>query len=203
MRLNCNRANKQTDCATPQEPSLRSSQQKKKSRDEQCCQLGGEKFTIPPTHCPNDSMARLCSFFFPSLLSLFLSRIDLTASVSSFLKEKNGDFCQGRRVHFLGFSRRGYYHHHGAEWMHVLPTSIPQPFLRWTSRNFCSRNGHFNGFGQVWWICDLFLTSFNKRGKRISFCVIIANEIHYDNEQRLREETKGKHDGRSCFVWRQ
>jgi hypothetical protein len=65
------------------------------------------------------------------------------------------------------------------------------------------RNGHFNGFGQVWWICDLFLTSFNKRGKRISFCVIIANEIHYDNEQRLREETKGKHDGRSCFVWRQ
>jgi hypothetical protein len=65
------------------------------------------------------------------------------------------------------------------------------------------QNGHFNGFGQVWWICDLFLTSFNKRGKRISFCVIIANEIHYDNEQRLREETKGKHDGRSCFVWRQ
>jgi hypothetical protein len=30
----------------------------------------------------------------------------------------------------LGFSRRGYYHH-GA-WMHLLPTSIPQPFLRWT-----------------------------------------------------------------------
>jgi hypothetical protein len=76
---------------------------KKKSRDEQCCQLGGEKFTIPPTHCPNDSMARLCSFFFPSLLSLFLSRIDLTASVSSFLKAKNGDFCQGRRVHLLVF----------------------------------------------------------------------------------------------------